>query len=198
MRVITISQDFIFSQACTDAMLFEIATHKDFGGMTQAAANKLAEQQLNKASGGKGGKSNGVGDLPLAKLRTVLVNKLQNNPDIAQVFKEGNLQFEMQHLQEETMASAGANKQRGTRAPSRKLQGEYVVVRKDGLKCTAETDPGKWDIWQHVWECNNFEQYFAKAPKKSVTRTGRVITASSEMLWAVKCGWVKPTNTEQQ
>ena len=197
MRVITISQDFIFSQACTEAMLFEIATHKDFGGLSQVAADKLAKQHLSKPSGGKGGKSNGVGDLPLAKLRTVLVNKLQNNPDIAQVFKEGNLQFEMQHLQEETMASAGANKQRATRQPSSKLTGDYVVAKK-GLKCTAETDPGKWAIWQHVWECNNFEQYFAKAPKKGVTRTGRVITASSEMLWAVKSGWVVPKDNSAQ
>lgn len=201
MQVITVTKDFLFSNECTYEMLVEIATHKDFCDMSQAAVEKLAKQQLRNGSERKGNKSHASGDMPYAKLRTVMVQKLQDSPTVGEVFKAGNMQFEMQHLPDMDINAAGKNKAKssGNRATSSDLKGAYTVEKK-GVKCTEETDPGKWAIWQHIWACSSFEEYFQKAPKKAVTRTGRVITASSEMRWALKSKWVKPVSntTEQQ
>lgn len=203
MQTVHVTANFIFSQACTMAHLQELAL-SNFVGLTQVAVDKLAAQQLKQTSGGTGRKgSAGVGDLPYAKLRTVIVNKLQNNPDINEVFATpSGMEFEFAHMPDPMdMGTAGQNKskrQSGPRATSAvgAMVGAYVVV-KQGVKCTPETDPGKHAIWQHVWACDSFEQYFATAPAKGVTKTGRVITARSEMQWAVKSGWVKPVAAEQ-
>jgi hypothetical protein len=198
MQVITVTASFIFSNDCNLDMLTEIATHKDYLAMSNEAVAKLAAQQLKGASKGNGrtGRyaSSGVGDLDYAKLRTIIVNKLQDSPDQGDAFKTGAMQFEMHCLPdiEPDINAAGANKQGATRKQSSTLAGPYTVV-KQGVKCTADSDPDKFEIWQHVWTCHSFEEYFAKAPKKGVTKTGRIITASSEMRWAVKCGWIKPT-----
>lgn len=209
MQTITITSDFIFSNACTKEMLFELAT-SPFCSYSQQAAEKLYGQALKQGSTATNRKSQASGDLPGAKLRTCIVNKLQNNGDIAESFKAGAFQFEMQHLADEQpqaepepdINAAGTNKQRRASSGPRQtatgpLQGAYEVVKK-GVKCTEETDAGKWEIWQHVWNCTSFEQYFAQAPAKGVTKTGRVITARSEMQWAVKSGWIKPVAAEQQ
>lgn len=192
MQVITVTSGFIFSNECTFDMLKEIATHKDFAGMSDKAVEQLAKQQLNKASGGKGGKSNGVGDLQYAKLRTVLVNKLQDSQEQGAVFKEGKMQFEFTCLPDLDIGKAGANKQQKTKSNAPAQKGEYVVTGKGKGKCTEDTDAGKWAIWQHIWNSTSFEEYYSKAPKKGVTKTGRVITAASEMGWAIKSGWVAP------
>lgn len=196
MQVRTVTASFIFSKDCTYEMLQELALHKDFGAMSQDAVSKLAKQVLKKGSNGTGAKQAASGDLPNAKLRTVLVQKLQDSPTQGEVFKAGNMQFEFAHLQDPDIGKAGANKQQKARQPSGKLSGAYVVV-KQGVKCTADSDPGKDAIWQHVWSSKTFEEYFEKAPKKGVTKTGRVITATSEILWAVKSKWIKPVVAEQ-
>lgn len=204
MQVRTVTADFIFSNDCTFEMLKELALHKDFVALSEAAVEKLASQPLKNGSQKKGNKSHASGDMPFAKLRTIIVQKLQDSPQQGEVFKAGNMQFEFVHLQdvkEQDINAAGANKaKQGTsqRATSTELKGNYKVVKTNGLKATAETDPGKWTIWQHVWSCSSFEEYFSKAPKKAVTRTGRIITASSEMRWAVKCGWIVPVNNTAQ
>lgn len=200
MQIVKISAPFISTAACTQPMLFELAQHA-FVGYSLAAVEKLAAEQLKGASKGNGragrGASAGVGDLPMGKLRTCVVNKLDNNPDVAEAFKSGEMEFEFNCLADLDMGTAGANKskrQSGPRATSAvgTMAGAYTVV-KQGVKCTPETDAGKYEIWQHVWACNSFEEYFAKAPAKAVTKTGRVITARSEMLWAIKSNWVKAT-----
>lgn len=203
MQVRTITSDFIFSNECTLEMLTEIAVHKDFCAMSQDAVTKLASQQLKNGSARKGNKSHASGDMPFAKLRTVIVQKLQDSPEQGEVFKAGNLQFEFACLadeqQEPDINAAGKNKAKsstGPRATSSDLKGAYTVEKK-GVKCSEETDPGKWAIWQHVWSCSSFEEYFAKAPKKQVTRTGRVITATSEIRWAIKSKWIKPVAAQQ-
>jgi len=198
MQIVKISSAFIFSAACTKEMLFELAQHA-FVGYSLEATEKLASQQLSKSSGGKGGKSAGVGDLPMGKLRTCVVNKLDNNPDVADVFKSGEMEFEFNCMPDLDMGTAGANKskrqQSGPRATASKgtMTGAYTTgPKKCGLKATAETDEGKHSIWQHVFACSTFEEYFQKAPAKAVTKTGRVITAYSEMQWAIKSGWIAP------
>lgn len=197
MQVKTVTSDFLFSNDCTLEMLTEIATHKDFCAMSQEAVTKLASQQLKNGSQKKGSKSHASGDMPYAKLRTVIVQKLQDSPAQGDVFKAGQMQFEFVCLPDMDINSAGKNKAKssGTKATSTELKGAYTVEKK-GLKASEETDPGKWAIWQHIWTCTSFEEYFAKAPKKAVTRTNRVITASSEIRWALKSKWIKPV--EQQ
>jgi hypothetical protein len=190
MQVRTVTRDFIFSDECTLEMLMEIATHGDYLGQSPAWVEKLAKQQLSKGSTGNGHpRRNGSGELPYAKLRTVIVQKLQDSPTQGAVFKDGNMQVEFPFLPDLDIGKAGA--QRASRGASATLVGPYVVVKR-GVKCTPETDASKYEIWQHVWACKSFEEYFAKAPKKGVTKTGRIITAASEMRWAVKCGWIKP------
>lgn len=194
--------DFFNATVVTPEMVVELAAAL---GMTEAAIRKLQAQSLAKASGGRGGKSSGTADLPDGKLRTTVLNKLSNGNDICAGFTHGNsFEWEFKHLPdvapEPDINAAGQNTARKQRAATSKgspLTGAYVVVRKDGLRCTQESDPEKYALWQYVFGCSTFEEYFAKAPKKAVTRTQRIITASSEMLWALKQGWVKPVAAEQ-
>lgn len=183
MRTINVTRNYIFSETCTAEILAEIATR--YCGYSQAAMQQLAEQQLAKGSAKRGNKSNASGALPQAKLRTCVVQKLQDSTDYGATFNSNELQLDIYCLAEQ----AAPKQQRTTKQA---LAGPYVVVTKERCKCTAETDAGKYEIWQHVWQCNTFEQYFAQAPKKAVTKTGRVITAASEINWAVARGWVKP------
>lgn len=189
--------DFFNNNIVTVQMVRELAAKAL--NMTQDAIEKLASQQLRKPSGNGRKGSNGATDVPEAKLRTVVLQKLQQPNDYVENFSHGNsFDFEFECFADEQpepdINAAGQNnakRQRATRQGS-KLSGAYIVVRKDGLRCTQESDPEKYALWQFVWNCKTFEEYFATAPAKAVTRTQRIITASSEMLWAIKCGWVKP------
>ncbi len=73
-----------------------------------------------------------------------------------------------------------------------KQEGAYHVAKRPGTKSTEATDPAKWAIWQHVWECSTFEDFYAKAPAKATRSTGKPITAASEIGWALKQGWIVP------
>lgn len=196
IRKIT-QQDLFNTEVLSHDMVVELCLAI---GMTQGAIDKLSKQPLNKASGTGRRGSAGVADLPDGKLRTMLGTKLQNANDLVSNFGQGaSFEFEFKCLPdiapEPDINAAGQNTtKRTTRAAGQPttLTGAYVVVRKDGLKCTPESDPEKFALWQHVWNSGTFEQYFATAPKKAVTRTGRIITAASEMQWAIKSGWVKP------
>lgn len=198
-----VTQDRILSEAFTLAMLRELGER--YLGMTPDAVTKLANAKLAKA-----GKDMSV--LPYAKLRTAILTKMANGfssehpswPDDGIV----ELDFACLDPKEESKAEQGAadagpafganTRKRGTstsgasKAPAHKgavpRTGAYDVAKKAG---NAEADEGKWAIWQHVWTCTSFEEFFAKAPAKSVTKTGRVITASSEIGWALKSGWIK-------
>lgn len=183
MQTITINEAFINSAECTFEMLREVALHKDYAALTQEQFDALAK------------KPNGKKDtLPNSMLRKELVKILKHADTQSAVFNDGKMEFEMQHLPD-PLAQLAANKSAG-RKDTVALKGAYVVKNSNALKCTAESDPGKWSIWQHVWACKSFEEYFAKAPKKATTRTDRLITASSEIRWALKCGWIAMAQQE--
>jgi hypothetical protein len=182
-------------------MLMELAQHA-FVGYSAEAAEKLAAQQLKGGTRGNGrtgkGASEGVADLQAPKLRNCVVNKLQDSADVGDTFKTGSMEFEFNCLEDLDMGTAGANKTKRASKPRAasavgEMTGNYTIVKRTGLKASAETDSGKWEIWQHVWACNSFEEFFAKAPAKGTTKTGRIITARSEIKWAMLSGWIKPT-----
>lgn len=72
------------------------------------------------------------------------------------------------------------------------LRGFYRVVDKSRLQATPTSDPGKWSIWQHIWECRSFEDLARACPEPAFTRTRRRITWQSEAMHAIKCGWIVP------
>jgi len=72
------------------------------------------------------------------------------------------------------------------------LHGSYRVVDKTRLKATSASDPGKWSIWQRIWECRSFEELAKECPEPVLTRTQRRITWQSEAKYAIKCGWIQP------
>jgi hypothetical protein len=207
MQVIKVTSAAFFTEAVTCEQVCQIALGL---GLTQDYVDAMLAQSLKGASKGNGGKgkggSNGVGNLSCAKLRTIVMQKLTQPNDLVSNFADpaGSFEFEFTGpnfpdlAPEQDINAAGSNKKASgarPRSTNGKLSGAYVVV-KCGLKCTEQSDPEKYALWQHVWTSGTFEQYFANAPKKAVTCTGRIITASSEMLWAVKCGWVKPVASE--
>lgn len=200
------NKDFFNATVVTPAMVVQIAKAL---GMSDEAVTKLQAQKLAKASGGKGGRSNGAADLPDGKLRTVVATKLANKNDLVDGWSQESY-FEMEfhgpdfpdEQPEPDINSAGANNARKQRASAKpgnvggvQQKGAYRVV-KCGLKCSQESDPEKFALWQYVWNSKTFEEYYANAPKKAVTRTNRIITAASEMAWAIKSGWVVPVSNE--
>lgn len=72
------------------------------------------------------------------------------------------------------------------------LRGPYQVVDKSRLQATPTSDPGKWSIWQRIWECRSFEDLARECPGPAFTRTQRRITWQSEAMHAIKCGWIIP------
>lgn len=203
MRIIPVSyNDFFHATVVTPEMVVQLAKGL---GLSDDYVAKMQAQDLKKASGGKGGRSNGAGDCVDAKLRTIVLKKLQEPNDLVTGFAAGtSFEFEFNgpsfpdEQPEPDISSAGANNARKQRASAKPgnvngvvQKGNYRVV-KQGLKCTAEQDPEKYALWQHVWNSGSFEAFYANAPKKAVTRTGRIITAASEMAWAIKSGWVVP------
>lgn len=187
MQEVTITKSALFSAAFTRDMLLEVAVK--LCGYSMEAAVKLADSKLAKPSKLMAG-------LEAAKLRTVLDQKLSQSPDeeYGELYRTEALTWEFECLPDLDIGNAGRNTKRNTGGATgakraSKLSGAYEVVKKAG---NAEADEGKWAIWQYVWNCVSFEEYFAHAPAKSVTKTGRVISASSEIQWAVKSGWIKP------
>lgn len=203
VRKITV-KEFFNAAVVTPEMVVQLALGL---GCSQVYVDKLLSQKLNGASKSRGHKGVGIDQLPDAKLRTIVLQKLQQPNDLVSEFSQPDHAFEYEfhgasfpdETPEPDINAAGANKrQRNAAAPNRAgvQQGRYKVAKR-GLKCTVEQDPEKFALWQHVWNCTSFEEYYAKAPKKAVTRTGRIITAASEMAWAIKSGWVVPTGKEQ-
>lgn len=72
------------------------------------------------------------------------------------------------------------------------LRGFYRVVDRSRLQATPMSDPGKWSIWQQIWECRSFEDLANACPDPAFTRTQRRITWQSEAMHAIKCGWIVP------
>lgn len=196
MQIVTVTKSALFSESFTFAMLTEVGVR--YLGMSDEAVAKTATATLAKAS-------KTMANISYAKLRTVIATKLRNHPDYNDTFNSGELQLEFDCLPDLDIGKAGANKRARKAAPTGEATtkratgatpraGAYKVAKRSG---SMEADAGKWEIWQHVWSCSSFEEYFASAPAKGVTKTGRVITAASEMGWAIKSGWIVPEAAEQ-
>jgi hypothetical protein len=187
MQTRSVTQSAIFSAEFTRAMLVELAVGCGF--YTEEAANKLANQDLSKPS-------KTMASLDCAKLRTVLDKKLHDaaEEDFGH-YKTGEMDYDFNCLPDLDIGNAGKNTKRERKAadpsqpkaPKSKLAGAYNIVKKAG---NAEADAGKWEIWSHIWSCSSFEEFFAQCPAKAMTKTGRVVTASSEIQWAIKSGWI--------
>ena len=206
MQVRLVSHDTLFSADITREMLIELAV--DAYGYTKAAAEKLASQALRtkvaQESNGtepRGRNRESSADLECAKLRTILDQKAHADDfPYGHAYVTGTWKYEFQCLPDVKPApkakaepdldisKAGANTRKG--GARSKLTGAYEIVKRSGP--TAESDPAKWEIWQHVWANTSFEAFFKAAPAKGLTKTGRLITAASEIQWAVKSGWIKP------
>lgn len=209
MQVRKITAANLFTSEVTGTMVKQLAAAL---GKSAEYIEKMCKQTLKGATQGRGTRSSGVGELECAKLRTIVAKLLQEPNDIVSDFGAPGSSFDFEFTgpefpdeapaadPEPDMSKAGANKRgTGTRASSGRVrtahgvvqQGKYVVV-KQGVKCNEQNDPDKFEIWKHVWASTSFEEYYKNAPAKGVTRTGRIITAASEMGWAIKCGWIKP------
>lgn len=197
MQVVLITRNLLESITCTEPMLLELLTSTL--GYSEEAAGRIMAEQLAKP--GKAYK-----DLPHNKARTILIQKLSQHEHHSADFNAGRLRVALNCLAtpEEPKAqqqAQGEQKARTGNMGARKtdLTGPYwVAKRKD------PQDAGKDLIWDHMWACSSFEEFFKAAPAKGVTKTGRVISAYSEIAYAVKCGWlvrgVKPQaeQAEQQ
>lgn len=198
MQAIIVTKDTLFTEAVTCAMLREMAI-KLFGksaewvDQMEAKVLKSGGIHINKT------KENRTGELlSYCALRKALATLLGNSSDdeYGQLWRTGALEVEFDHLPDLDIGNAGKNTKRastGTAGPRSKLTGAYYVAKRPASASVNDGDAGKWEIWQHVWTCTSFEEYFAKAPKKGFTSaTNRAITASTEINWAVKSGWIKP------
>lgn len=188
MRKLTVTKALILSEEMTLEMLCEFA----IGALhcTQAACDKYASQSLKNASPD-------VAKLSYAKLRTVILTKLGGDAcEHGAFFAAGELVWEFQCLAdaeydpevELDMSAAGANTKKAGARRTSKLSGAYEVVKMRDMS----GDEGKQAIWQWIWTCDTFEDFFAKAPAKSFTsKTNRQISAASEIGWALKSGWIR-------
>jgi hypothetical protein len=74
------------------------------------------------------------------------------------------------------------------------LEGGYIVLIRNHLQATEQTDPAKWALWEIIWDCSSFEELARRAPAPVNTlRTGRRITWRTEVRWALKQGWIIKT-----
>lgn len=177
-KTVTITRDSILSAAVTCDMLVELAV--SHCGYTADVAKDLATKTLSRPSKLLQG-------LDCAKLRTIVAQKLE----LIAGFTDGVFSHCFVCLKDEAdedISKAGANTG-GVRRGS-KLAGAYYVAKKPTSASVLGGDAGKWEIWQHVWNCASFEEFFKAAPAKGVTSTNRPISASTEINWAVKSGWI--------
>ena len=185
MQTILTTKSAIFSSAFTCDMLIDLAvTYLDYSA--EAAAD-LATKPASKAS-------KDLAKLDCQKLRTICVQKLEQSSDYGDTFKSNELELDYASVADLDMGNAGKNTRRtggGRKASTGDLKGAYTVIKR-GLKCTVDQDPEKFALWQIIWDSTNFEQVFATASPKYVTKTGRIITPTSELRWAVKSGWIVP------
>lgn len=194
----------ILSTDFTMPMLRELAVR--YLGMSDEAVTQTANAKLSKGS-------QDLKNLSYAKLRTVILTKMDNGFAKANPTWEADgvveLDFECLNPQPEQEPTPeqepafGANKgAKATKEPKGKKEpafkgavprkGKYKVANKPASPSVTGNDAEKWKIWQHVWDCTSFEEYFAKAPAKGQKATGSMISASGEMSYALKMGWIVP------
>lgn len=193
MQEVTITRAALTSEYFTLDMLSEVAIR--MFAKSADWVKKMAEGTLSKPS-------KTYANLSYNKLRTTLDKLLTDSPadEYGELYAKGELTWEFECLPDLDIGNAGKNTKRerktadgAPKAPRSKLSGAYKVVKKPASASVTGGDAGKWEIWQHVWGCTSFEDFFAKAPKKALTSaTNRVITPSMEINWALKCGWIEP------
>ncbi len=191
MQIVKITQSAIFTEAVTCAMIIELAA---MVGMTEEQINKAGQQEL------KGG-SKTVNKLSCAKLRTIVGKKLHDSPDFGESFANGGIEVEFTCLPdlepEADISQAGKNKSTATGQRSRaagKFTGAYHINAKGKatLANVQATDPGRWEIVQHILACSTVESFLKASPAKAVKKVGSLTTASTEFNYAVRSGWVVP------
>lgn len=217
-----VTESRLFSEDMNFAMLTELATRHL--GMSQEAVDKLAKQKLSKASGTVATLT--YGKLRTV-IRTKMDNGWsKEHPSWTE---DGAVELDFACLEpkaeerkertkqgedsaaagEDTGPAFGANTRKRGAAGGAKAApkhtgavprtGKYKVAKRPASGSVNGDDAGKWEIWQHVWNCTSFEEYFAKAPAKGATSaTNRIITASMEMNWALKSGWIVPEAAEAE
>jgi hypothetical protein len=181
-KTLSVTRDAILSADFTRDMLVELAVaHCGYAANT---ANELADKTLSKPSKLMAG-------LDCQKLRTVLCQKLEQVAG----FTDGKFTHTFVCLKadpEPDLDINAAGKNTGGAARSSKLSGAYYVAKKSTSASVSGGDEGKWAIWQHIWNCSSFEEYFAKCPPKSTKKSGTIISAASEMNYAVRTGMIVP------
>ena len=118
MQPIIITKDSLFSEAVTCAMLREMAS-KLFS-MSDEAIEKSASEPLTKGT-------KHMKELTCAKLRTILATKLANSLDdeYGQLWRNGELEVEFDHLPDLDINKAGANTKRGGATGTRARPGTH-------------------------------------------------------------------------
>lgn len=192
MKTVIVSKATLFSTLFTRDMLVELAVSAKF--YSKEAAEEMADKPLNKPS-------KTMADLAAPRLRTALEQKFSQSAS-KDAYNAGNMEWELESAPEPEVKpepkpapdldinDAGKNA-KGKKTAS-KLTGAYVVAKKASSPSITGGDTGKWEIWQHIWTCRSFEEYFAKAPAKAQKKSGTIITAASEMSYAVRSGFVQP------
>ena len=196
MQAVIITRNVLLSEQVTREMLTEIAM--TMFNKSAAWVQEVSESPLKKGSAT-------IKALSHAKLRTTLDQLLTQSPaeEYGDLYAKGELVVEFTCLADLDIGNAGKNKARtgkaggakaagGAKVGSATKRGAYKIVRRPDSASVNGGDAGKWEIWMHVWACTSFEEFFAKCPKKAVTATGRVISASTEINWALKAGWIQP------
>lgn len=127
--------------------------------------------------------------------RNAVIKALSGDNDYGNL-AEG-FDFEFETLPDLDIGNAGANK-RGTRKTN-KFSGAYKLTDKGlaTLKAVEQSDPGRWEIVQHIVKSTSFEEFAKAAPVKAVKKVGAMTTAASEMAYSVRSGWVTPVAQEQ-
>lgn len=87
------------------------------------------------------------------------------------------------------IGKAGANNKRKSGVRTGKHSGAYEIVKV--VKATND-EAKEAALRQHIWTSATVEEYYKKADAKYVSKTGRVVTATDELNWAFKNGWIKP------
>lgn len=198
-----VTKSFILETA-TLTMLRELAER--YLGMSPDAVTKTANA-ADRAT-----KNRGESMAPYMKLRKAILTKMDNGfaTEHPSWSADGVVTLDFACMEpapepEQTASDEpafGANKGAKTKkakgekkAPAHKgavpRTGGYTVNKRPNSPSVNGGDAGKWEIWEHVWNCATFEEYFASAPAKGFTsKTNRMITASMEMSWALKSGWI--------
>lgn len=191
MQVIKITHDNLMSEEVTCPMVEELAV------MVEMSAEQIAvaiKQDLRNAS-------KNVAKLSCGKLRTIVNKRLADSVDYGDAFKTGGLEVEFECLPdlevEPDISSAGKNKSTATGARSKatggKFAGAYIITPKGiaTLAAVEKSDPGRWEIVQHILAARSTEDFYKLSPAKAVKKVGSMTSAATELNYSVRSGWVQ-------